>query len=1088
MDIVDMDIANGMGNTATSGSSKENDDVKMVVSDDIDDTADSSKVAKEEQNRDSNAGEATGGDDSVVGDDDENMDEDVNGNDNNHSSSESKGGSEESNKSDHEDGDDDDDEDSDNSSSSSDDDDGSASDEEDGSSSSSDDDDGDDKKRNPDGLSDYELMRLERIKRNQERLQQLGLLDPNLKKKSKANGGSNRKPKPQRRSAAVPIEPRRSQPRRSAKSNLSFREQQIDSFGEITRGSRGRGGRNNKGTDGQFDSRKWRETLTLRQRRNAAKLEKQMYSRRYQCYECDGCQLTKDCGTCIFCVDRISEQPKYGNRKCIFRMCMRRLIEVVHDDLSDEDENEAETSGQSKKPPTSSSTHDMDNPHQQHKQEIQNKPDHMMVNRPIRKPKGPPKKKVMMIGACIKPTRIKKHLKVPAKLVLPTVAVEVAANAAAAANASSLPDNKDTDASSSQQQQPENGDDAEEDAKFSYFPDSRSQQQQLYQHRHIIDRVSRNILHDLIQPVDDGLVEIGWTVQRRSRKKHYFAPGEEWDTRRHPRLDTIKKLIDFLKSDNEWKNHPDVKTIVTTFDEAVKENAVEEEDPPPPPPPPIETTTVAEAPIPMDIEKTEEEKEQNHIPSSSSVTEEHDNMEEKDHAPDTNTEGDGADLLSDSVVQEEKKKMEVSPSQKPLTTAQENNTESLEKDTMEDEVKAEEKKENGNSFNTVGKAPVSGPFTEEDLKPAATNPQENNVEPKPKDEDAGTEEKERVSHDPSTEKVVSLPPSATNYKEIDNDIVMTGTEDARVDDKSVSAYDLPPTHVDAVSIEANKTICQNNSEMEIDPSSMNMVGISHSKTKKGMGKPKRPMSAYNIFFKDQRAKILAEIPGGQEVLEDPGDETGRRKTHGKISFFDLAKNIGERWKDVSPEELEVYKARAGEEMSKYRKAMAVWEQEQLQRAKAVGDEEQKNQDGVHKALGQSHGFGHLEQKHTNEKNVDGGAPSATNIEADHAMYPSVAKLMNVSAYEAIEFDTTNDLCAVCSKGSFLIYCDACKKGYHSNCHVRPIREIPIGPWTCHSCKHFKPKRTPKTPKPPKEKREKLLKNLKLFQGEHEDDW
>lgn len=127
-----------------------------------------------------------------------------------------------------------------------------------------------------------------------------------------------------------------------------------------------------------------------------------------------------------------------------------------------------------------------------------------------------------------------------------------------------------------------------------------------------------------------------------------------------------------------------------------------------------------------------------------------------------------------------------------------------------------------------------------------------------------------------------------------------------------------------------------------------------SRPKKPKNKPKRPLSAYNIFFKDERAKILSGIPdkpeeedegeddGEKAVKKEDGEEGGseegekkkasgkkrKRVPHGKIGFESLAKIVGQRWKELPPEELEHYKKRAEEDMKRYRKEMEAYVQKQ----------------------------------------------------------------------------------------------------------------------------------------------------------------
>lgn len=154
------------------------------------------------------------------------------------------------------------------------------------------------------------------------------------------------------------------------------------------------------------------------------------------------------------------------------------------------------------------------------------------------------------------------------------------------------------------------------------------------------------------------------------------------------------------------------------------------------------------------------------------------------------------------------------------------------------------------------------------------------------------------------------------------------------------------------------------------------------KQRKSKNKPKRPLSAYNIFFKDERARILSGIPDedkkGKRVKKEgdngeenddkvkegdddaekkddgdganEGDDGGskgneegvhkdgngnkaagkkrKRVPHGKIGFESLAKIIGRRWKELPPEELEDYKKRAEEDMKRYRKEMEGYLQKQ----------------------------------------------------------------------------------------------------------------------------------------------------------------
>lgn len=93
--------------------------------------------------------------------------------------------------------------------------------------------------------------------------------------------------------------------------------------------------------------------------------------------------------------------------------------------------------------------------------------------------------------------------------------------------------------------------------------------------------------------------------------------------------------------------------------------------------------------------------------------------------------------------------------------------------------------------------------------------------------------------------------------------------------------------------------------------------------KKPKDKPKRPLSAYNIFFKEERHRILEEIPES-DTNNKTGEKGGRirkKRPHGKIGFESLAKTIGQRWQDLGPGQVEYYKEKAQEDTQRHKKEM-----------------------------------------------------------------------------------------------------------------------------------------------------------------------
>mmetsp|Transcript_7491 Transcript_7491/g.17153 ORF Transcript_7491/g.17153 Transcript_7491/m.17153 type:complete len:386 (-) Transcript_7491:261-1418(-) len=110
--------------------------------------------------------------------------------------------------------------------------------------------------------------------------------------------------------------------------------------------------------------------------------------------------------------------------------------------------------------------------------------------------------------------------------------------------------------------------------------------------------------------------------------------------------------------------------------------------------------------------------------------------------------------------------------------------------------------------------------------------------------------------------------------------------------------------------------------------------------RKPKDKPKRPLSAYNLFFQHEREKIISCNPDATleetliKISSTPKPKKRRhRKSHGKIGFADLARTIAEKWKTLAPEGRSIYETKAAQEKQRYKKELEEWSKAREQKAK-----------------------------------------------------------------------------------------------------------------------------------------------------------
>lgn len=107
--------------------------------------------------------------------------------------------------------------------------------------------------------------------------------------------------------------------------------------------------------------------------------------------------------------------------------------------------------------------------------------------------------------------------------------------------------------------------------------------------------------------------------------------------------------------------------------------------------------------------------------------------------------------------------------------------------------------------------------------------------------------------------------------------------------------------------------------------------------KKPHDMPKRPLSAYNLFFKDERARLISAGPrkkSGETKLDETKSKEGKPEGVRKhvratgIGFANLAKIIATKWNDLSEEEKAPYESKASTDKERYDIEVTKWREEQ----------------------------------------------------------------------------------------------------------------------------------------------------------------
>jgi hypothetical protein len=101
------------------------------------------------------------------------------------------------------------------------------------------------------------------------------------------------------------------------------------------------------------------------------------------------------------------------------------------------------------------------------------------------------------------------------------------------------------------------------------------------------------------------------------------------------------------------------------------------------------------------------------------------------------------------------------------------------------------------------------------------------------------------------------------------------------------------------------------------------------------------MCADNLFFRDERKKIILEQQERQTEAGADEDSKSSRKDRTGVGFANLANIVSKRWWNTSPAHKEELEKRAKLEKERYTKEMAVWELMKVREEKDVIDLEDK---------------------------------------------------------------------------------------------------------------------------------------------------
>jgi hypothetical protein len=130
---------------------------------------------------------------------------------------------------------------------------------------------------------------------------------------------------------------------------------------------------------------------------------------------------------------------------------------------------------------------------------------------------------------------------------------------------------------------------------------------------------------------------------------------------------------------------------------------------------------------------------------------------------------------------------------------------------------------------------------------------------------------------------------------------------------------------------------ESDNDQSVAPEDQDSSDLKPAATKKGSKKrkwrkpkdmPKRPLSAYNLFFAHERKEIIKV--GSLETVATDGEVAGGIGKK-KMGFAGLARSVAAKWKTIDPVKRKQYEVIAGKEQERYKMEMKEWKRAQEER-------------------------------------------------------------------------------------------------------------------------------------------------------------